>query len=322
MRASIFLFSLLILTITGCFSDERQRENEISKIPIELSSVRFDSLFFNTDSDKLPLLKNEFPFLFPNNTPDSLWIHKQKDTLETEIFSEVCKVFPTVRSEEKSLTTLFQHVKYVFPNFKAPQIIFLNSDVDYKNRMIYTDSLLLISLDCYLGADHHFYQNIQSYIRKDFSPDNLPVDAAYEIASSFVPKEHFLRNFIQNIVYEGKRQYLMSLFLSNLPEYKQLQFSEGEYLWAKANESDIWRYFIDNEYLYSSDKKLLNRFVYPAPFSKFYLDLDSESPGRIGVFIGYQIVKAYMKNNASTVQQMLSANGETLFMKSQYKPQQ
>ena len=59
----------------------------------------------------------------------------------------------------------------------------------------------------------------------------------------------------------------------------------------------MWRYFIENEIFYSDDPKLIPRFINPAPFSKFYLEIDNESPGRVGAWIGWQIVRSYMKNN-------------------------
>ena len=35
-------------------------------------------------------------------------------------------------------------------------------------------------------------------------------------------------------------------------------------------------------------------FFDASPFSKFYLEIDNQSPGRIGRWIGWQIVRSYM----------------------------
>jgi uncharacterized protein YjaZ len=72
--------------------------------------------------------------------------------------------------------------------------------------------------------------------------------------------------------------------------------------------------------LYSYDSKLGNRFINPAQFSKFYLEIDNESPGRVGAWIGWQIVRSYMKNNEVTVAQLLKTNAKQIFEKSKYKP--
>ena len=82
----------------------------------------------------------------------------------------------------------------------------------------------------------------------------------------------------------------------------------------------MWRYFLENELLYSKDSKLGNRFINPAPFSKFYLEIDNESPGRVGTWLGWQIVRSYMNNNDVPLEKMLKMNAKELFEKSKYKP--
>jgi uncharacterized protein YjaZ len=72
--------------------------------------------------------------------------------------------------------------------------------------------------------------------------------------------------------------------------------------------------------LYSQDPKLTTRFMTPAPFSKFYLEIDNDSPGRVGAWIGWQIVRSYMKNNNVTLPELLKTNSKEIFEKSKYKP--
>ena len=82
----------------------------------------------------------------------------------------------------------------------------------------------------------------------------------------------------------------------------------------------MWEYFVSNKLLYSSDSKLPNRFINLAPFSKFYLEIDNETPGRVGQWVGWQIVRSYMQNNEVSVIQLLKADPTEIFEKSKYKP--
>ena len=91
--------------------------------------------------------------------------------------------------------------------------------------------------------------------------------------------------------------------------------------WSIENERQIWSYFITEDMLYRTDSSLQNRFLNTAPFSKFYYDFDVESPGGIGQWVGYKIVRSYMKNNKTSLTNMLSLDAETLFRKSKYKPE-
>jgi uncharacterized protein YjaZ len=59
----------------------------------------------------------------------------------------------------------------------------------------------------------------------------------------------------------------------------------------------------------------------PAPFSKFGLELDSESPGRLGRYIGWQIVRAFFDKNPNiTPQQLLTLSADDILKESNYKP--
>ena len=90
--------------------------------------------------------------------------------------------------------------------------------------------------------------------------------------------------------------------------------------WAKANEAELWSYFVDRDLLFSTDTSLSKRFIAEAPFSKFYLELDNESPGMLGRYLGWQIVRAYMEKNDVSLRDLATIDGQELFKKSKYKP--
>jgi uncharacterized protein YjaZ len=108
-----------------------------------------------------------------------------------------------------------------------------------------------------------------------------------------------------------------------LPEYtdaEKMGYTPEQIVWCQENESYIWRYFIEKEMLYSDEPKLSSRFIDPAPFSKFYLEIDNDSPGRVGAWIGWQIVRSYMENNNTSIEQLLKTDAKQIFEKSKYKP--
>ncbi len=108
-----------------------------------------------------------------------------------------------------------------------------------------------------------------------------------------------------------------------MPEYSdadKIGYTLEQNKWCVENEGYMWRYFLENQMLYSDDQKLNNRFINPAPFSKFYLEIDNESPGRVATWIGWQMVRSFMKNNDVPLEKMLQMNAKELFEKSKYKP--
>ena len=113
---------------------------------------------------------------------------------------------------------------------------------------------------------------------------------------------------------------MIDCYLPSTADDKKIGYAEDKFEWAVANESQLWKYFIENKLLFSTEPKLQDRFITNAPFSKFYIDIDKESPGRIGVWLGWQIVRSYMNNNNVTLQQLLQTSSEEIFKKSKYKP--
>lgn len=312
------LFVLLIFTAFSC-EKTSEREKEIEQVEVDFEVVRFDRKFAELTPESLPSLKAEYPFLFPEQYSDSVWLARIQDTIQQELSSEVGKAFPDFSAEEEELHSLFQHVKYYFPSFEAPLVITVTSDVDYKNKALLTDDFLFISLDTYLGVDHDFYLGIQQYLKKNFERAQIIPDVAAEYAKKYVPKPAS-KTFLAQMLYYGKILYLKDLWLPDTGDAAKIGYTSEELGWAEDNEEMIWRYFVERQMIFASDNQLLSRFLYPGPFSRFYLELDNESPARIGQYIGWQIIRSYMDKNQVDVQEMLQTDAETIFKNANYKP--
>jgi gliding motility-associated lipoprotein GldB len=316
MRKPTFIILLVFLVIFGC-NDSDKIANEVKRIPLELRIARFDRDFAQAAPKDLPNLRKNYPYLFP--APDSVWVAKMQDSLQRELFQEVGNTFQSFEVEEQELLLFFKYVRYYFPEVKIPKIITVTNDVDYSNRIILADTLLFIGLDNYLGPEHKYYGGFQRYVAKILDRKYLTSDVASAFAKKVVPRPRD-RTFLARMIYFGKELYVKDKLMPNTDDTIKIGYSQDEMDWAIANEEPIWRNFIENEYLYSTDNKLNPRFLDPAPFSKFGLELDIESPGRLGRYIGWQIVRSFMDNNDIELKQMLTMPAEELFKKSNYKP--
>lgn len=292
----------------------------ISRIPVDLEVHRFDRAFDTMAPGGLPRLKARYPYLFPAQFPDSIWLAKKEDSLQIRLRAEVERVFPDFEPFARELELFYKHVQFYFPDRPVPSVITLTTDVDYQNRVVLADTLLLIGLDNYLGPGHPFYGNMDRYIAKSLDADYLLSDVAAAFARSVVPAPRE-RSFVGHMVYYGKILYLKDQLLPLEPDSTKIGYTGEELQWARENEAQIWRYLIERELLYSTDRELGPRFLDPAPFSKFRLELDNESPGRIGRYMGWQIVRSYMEANPDTeLRQLMELPGEALFRESNYKP--
>ncbi len=317
MKKFLVLFTLMF-AIVSC-EKKSKVEKAVEEIPVEVKVVRFDKAFFESKPEELTNLKAEYPFFFPDGNDDKVWIEKMQNKDWQALYSEVQKKYGNFSKQTTEIEDLFKHIKYYFPTVITPTIYTVIGEMDYNNKAIYANDKLIIALELYLGKGHEFY-TFPEYIEQNFEERQMMPDVVSSFAMRTIPAPNE-KSLLSEMIYYGKELYLKDILLPNYTDAERIGYLPEQITWCQENESYIWRFFVDENLLYSSDSKLANRFINLAPFSKFYLEIDNESPGRIGQWIGWQIVRSYMENNPkTTVADLFKMDARELFEKSKYKP--
>ncbi|NNK87361.1 MAG: gliding motility lipoprotein GldB [Flavobacteriaceae bacterium] len=317
MKTRFIIFVVTFLMFSSC-RKEKEIEADISTIETAVRVERFDLKFNNSSIAELDGLKQEYPFMFSSQFTNEDYAARLTDSLQIELRGEVKRIFSEF-TETDDIEMLYKHLKFYFKTFRDPRLIAVTSDVDYRNKIIVTDTIVLIALDNYLGEDHEFYSGIPNYIRKNLRREMMVSDLAQAYGDKILSRPDS-RTFLNHLIYQGKLLYLKDLIIPFVDDDLKIGYSPDQLEWAKANESNIWSYFVEKELLYDTDPKLISRFINPAPFSKFNLELDRESPGMLGRYIGWQIVRSYMANNEKSLQELLSTDAEEIFNNARFKP--
>ncbi len=314
-------YAVILLVLFAFFScnNENKTKVDVSNIDIDFSISRFEVDFYNADRESLPKLKATYPYLFPEAFSDSISLAKIADSQEQELFIETQKVYKDFSDVETQLTSLFKHIKYYNPTFKSPNVVTIQSNIDYESRVIYADSLLLISLDVFLGKNHPFYADFPAYIKQNNTKEHLIVAVAEAFINQQISPINN-RSFISKMVHEGKKMALLDWYLPTISDAEKMGYTQEKWQWAAENEAQIWAYFMEEKILFSTETNLNKRFLEEAPFSKFYREQDNLSPGKIGVWFGWQIVQSYLKHNDVSLQELLQKDETELFNQSKYKP--
>ncbi len=313
--------NLYVLAISLFFfscNKKTEIEQAVEEIPVELKVARFDKAFFETNPKDLSKLKNQYPYLFPAGNDDKVWLEKMQNPQWRQLYAEVQKKYSNFDTQTTQIEELFKHIKYYYPKTKSPKIITLISEMDYQNKVIYADSLLLISLELYLGKEHKFYE-FPEYIKQNFETNQILPDivSSYALRKISPPTDN---TFIGFMIYAGKELYLKDKLLPDLSDDIKMGYTPEQLAFCQESENYMWRFYIEEKLLFDSDQKLVPRFINPAPFSKFYLEIDNQTPGRVGAWIGWQIVRSYMQNNETKLQDLLVMDSKEIFEKSRYKP--
>ncbi|WP_427872269.1 gliding motility lipoprotein GldB [Flavobacterium sp. MMS24-S5] len=314
----IYRFAVVLCLFFLSCNQKSKVEKEVEEIPVDIKVERFDKVFFETKPQDLAKVKKQYPFFFPGND-DNVWVQKMNDPIWREVYTEVQKKYSNFEPVRKEFNELFQHVKYYFPKTKIPKVITVIGEMDYNAKSIYADSLVVVALELYLGKNHKFYE-FPNYLKENFEERQIMPDVVSSFSYRNIPNS-IDKSLVAQMVFEGKQLYAKDLLIPEYTDAEKMGYTPEQIKWCEENEAYMWRYFIENEMLYSEDPKLRARFIAPAPFSKFFLEIDNDSPGRVGAWIGWQMVRSYMKNNSDvTLAELFKLEPKEIFEKSKYKP--
>ncbi len=320
-----FFRYLLFSVVFGVISCKKNPENiwnvEI-KNPAEKVEITDISKEFYDENVPLENFKQKYPW-FQGSVSDEDFALRRADKNETKIYHEAISKI-NIATLNKDLTDLFSHIKYYFPEFEEPKVFLYSSALQGIMEPIFyqpKDKMLFIDVTGFMGENNVNYKGLYPYFQKSMNPQNIIPKVSEIFAENFVPYNADHQKFIDRLVYQGKLMTLQDAFLPSFPDELKINYTLKQYEWAKANEANVWNYFVENDLIFSDDSQLNDRFINPAPFSKFYTEIDNESSPQIGIFTGWQICRNFFRKNTDTkLKDFLKINAQEIFNQSDYKP--
>lgn len=308
--------------MVGCKKEPENLWKVEAKNPVKNVEITDISAELYNPKISLENFKQKYPW-FQGSVSDEDFALRRTDSAEIQVYKEaITKIDQKKLSAE--LADLFSHIQHYFPKFKQPKVYLYSSALQGIKDPIFfqtEENLLFIDVTGFMGENNPYYKGLEQYLQRSMNPVNIVPKASQIFAENFVPYSRNNQKFLDQIVYQGKLMTLQDAFLPNFPDYLKINYTQQQYDWAKANEVNIWDYFVEKNLLYSDDPKLVDRFIMPAPFSKFYAEIDNESSPQIGIFTGWQICRKFFEKNTETkLQEFLNMNATDIFSKSEYKP--
>lgn len=328
------LFLCTILIIASCKGDPHAIHLKPLEPPLEIRRLDRDLFLLDIDSipwqlDKVKQKYGEFFYLYNHmvirlGSPDAAAYPEYLKSFLTDfdIFNlslEVQKIFPDLVSLEEELGEAFSRYQYYFPDHRIPSVFtFIGG---FNQSMVTSDTLLGIGLDKYLGSESVFYTRLQmaQYIRYNMHPGKISSDCMRAWAMTEFEYNDYTDNLISQMIYHGRVMYFTDYMLPYQHDTLKTGFTNAQLEWCKRNETTMWTYLVERKLLFSTDLRTINKFVGEAPFTS---DFTNESPGRAAVWMGWQIVKSYMKRNrdVSLKELMEETDYMKIFNKARYKP--
>ncbi len=330
------LFSGLVALLfsVGCKDDRHLPD--VSNIQVDIKLQRFEQDLFRLDTLNLEAgmqqMTAKYPALFPLFAINI--IHDQTNPKETpaEAISgflhapEVYHLNDTVQHLygdlgwlERDLTQMFKYYKYYFPRKPVPQVATIISEFG-TDAFTAGDSLCGIGLDMFLGETFAGYnpEIFPDYIRRQFKREYIPLRLAKAVTQNLVEAPPGQR-LLDLMLYNGKQLYIVDCLLPLVADSMKMGYTRAQMEGSEANEPQAWARLLSQNLLYSTDYGKFKKLVTPSPNAPI---LFQEAPGEIGNWIGWQIVRSYMKRHPETsMEELLNFSDAQKFLEAaKYKP--
>jgi hypothetical protein len=296
----------------------------ISSIKEEVPLIRYDHAFFEagaqSDSTAIASLCEKYPRFTDLFSYQVIKIGTLTDsagrTMVREFVSDSVirqakmrsdDLFPAYPAFSKELIRAFKHYRYYFPDGELPEIYACISG--FNESVFLSGNMIGISLDKYLGSDFGSYSllGIPVYKQKKMIPAMITTDVIQAWGRSRFPTGKNGTSLCDFMIYEGKLLYFTKALLPERADTLVTGFTGRQSEWCVENEPEMWNYLVEHKLLFSTKQMDIVRYIGDGPTTNGF---PPDSPARTGAWLGWQIVKNYMKKNPEVTLPDLMANDQ------------
>jgi hypothetical protein len=232
---------------------------------------------------------------------------------------DVKRVFGNEADLKNEFAEAFKNLKYYYPEIRIPKIETVTSGLE--NDLFVSDSLIIVSLDYFLGAGAKYRPDIYDYLLRQYVKENIVPSCMllYGIDSRINkvnPEDHTV---LADMIAYGKSYYFARHMVPCTPDSIFIWYTAEEIAGARKNQDLIWARLIEDQVLYSTNHVMKQKYLGERPKT---VEVGEKCPGRIAQWVGWEIVKKYMETHPTTTlpQLMQADNADNLFRESKYKP--
>lgn len=328
----MFLF-FICLFLLSC---KQNKIPDVSSVKIDVNVKRFEQDFFSSDTSNLNLsfqkIQAKYPSFFGDYLSNVLGITEPDSIpkIAVDFYRNYFSVYQATKQKFTDLSNVVKDVKYsfqltkhYFPKYELPKnlITFVGPVEGYAS--VLTREGVAVGLQQYLGKDFSLYQT--EYVReiypayqvRRFESPYISVNIMKNIIDEMYPPAQKRLPLIEIMIEQGKRLQLLKYLMPVTADTLLTGYSADQLEGCYENEGLIWNFFIQNDLLYQSDPFLIRDYINDGPKTA---PLGESSPGNIGQFVGWQIVKKYLEKNEATPEQLMNTPAKQIFTEAKYKP--
>lgn len=327
MRYTIALICA-VFVLFGCTDNACKIPAEIEKIDADIKIERLEEDFFKIQSkseakafmDEHPLFADKFlqRKRYPaDSIPVNMLYSLATNPGIKQLVDETEEAFKDVDWLEKDLENAVKHVKYHYPDYVVPEVKTFITGLG--QDMLVQDSLIVLGIDFFIGPKATYKPEAPLYIQRRYRKEFIVPSVVLLISNKYNETDFLNKSLLSEMVDFGKSYYFAEKMLPCAPDSLLMGYTAKEMADVVYNEGQIWAHFIENNLLYETNHFKVNKYIGERPNIP---EIGTKCPGRVGAWVGWQIVRKYMAENPNVTLQELMAekDAQKIFTSSRYKP--
>ena len=242
-----------------------------------------------------------------------------RDSLVRMLYRKVQAVYPGLDRESRALAAAGRRYLSAFPDDTWPQPVAVVSGLDAS--VMTSDRVLGLALDKYLGADEPLYRQLgyAAYQLRRMTPEALVPEAVRAWIYASHPMARQTGTLLEAMVYEGKVACAVAYCCPSVPDSVLFGFSDAQIRWCREARAAVWDVLVREEMLYITGEASVRRMLAPAPFASRF---SAEAPGQLLCWVGYDLVRSYLRRHRKCSMQELFAldDAQEILREARYRP--
>lgn len=313
----------------SCVTEDQCRERPDELVEeIEIERLE-DTLFSLQSSEEVIKFLNDHPVLkfhflgsqqYPSDSVLAQYLLDRINNVHIDtLIMEVRDKFSDMSDIKENFRTAFSNLKHYYPEFTTPKIKTMVTGFG-SSELFVSDSLIIIGLDYYLGEGAAYRpRDIPNYILRRYEKEYIVPACILLLANQFIREDISDNSMMADMVYYGKKYYFTKKMLPCTPDSLIIWYSGEQLQDVRENQDIVWAHFVENELFFKRSHLVKKKYLDERPKT---LEIGTKCPGRIGTWVGWEIVKQYKEENPNVTLRELMNNKDAgeIFAKSGYKP--
>ncbi len=326
---AVFLNLILIYLLASCDTG-RKALPEVDHLQVTVNIERLDQQLLQLEDKQQvydflqnhPVFSNEFLHVdqYPHDSLAVNYLNGFINNPAIEVLkNEIDSVFGDVNALSSELEQAFKYLLHYYPNTRIPKVYTAITGFA-GNDLFVSDSVIIIGLDYYLGQGATYRPlEFPKYILKRYSPEYIVPSIVLLLSAKVNNTEIEDKSMLAEMVYYGKAYHFTKQILPEVADSLLIGYTSQEMKDVKENQDVIWAHFVDEQLLYETSHFIKKKYMDERPKT---LEIGNKCPGRIGEWLGWQIVEQYVEEQKVSLPTLMEiSDSRQLFMQSKYKPQ-